>query len=443
MSNILVIDDEIDIRESIVAILSDEGFLCDNASNSKEAIHLIGINKYDLIILDVWLNDPDYDGMKLLKLIKKDNAKVPIIIISGHGNIDMAVEAIKEGAYEFVEKPFKSERLILSVSRALEVKLIREENKELKEVNFSKDKLIGSSIATTKINEMINKIAPTSSRVLITGESGTGKDLVAKEIHLNSMFKEGPFIVINASLLEPEGIENELFGVEDNGLIKHTGFFEKANKGTLFIDEVGEMPMQTQIKILRVLTEQSFSRIGGDKTINIETRIISSSTKDLLLAIKNNQFRKDLYHRLNVVELNLPRLVDRIEDLDELIEYFVDNFCKENGMPKKNVISDIKNKYLHYDWPGNIRELKNNIERELIIGEKLDDSNINNLNSDFDQKNVISMPIKNAREAFEKNYLSSQLKRFNGNISKTANFIGMERSALHRKLKQLKIMDIE
>ena len=443
MSNILVIDDEIDIRESIVAILSDEGFLCDNASNSNEAIHLIGINKYDLIILDVWLNDPDYDGMKLLKLIKKDNAKVPIIIISGHGNIDMAVEAIKEGAYEFVEKPFKSERLILSVSRALEVKLIREENKVLKEVNFSKDKLIGSSIVTTKINEMINKIAPTSSRILITGESGTGKDLVAKEIHLNSMFKDGPFIVINASLLEPEGIENELFGVEDNGLIKHTGFFEKANKGTLFIDEVGEMPMQTQIKILRVLTEQSFSRIGGDKTINIETRIISSSTKDLLLAIKNNQFRKDLYHRLNVVELNLPRLVDRIEDLDELIEYFVDNFCKENGMPKKNVISDIKNKYLHYDWPGNIRELKNNIERELIIGEKLDDSNINDLNSDFDQKNVISMPIKNAREAFEKNYLSSQLKRFNGNISKTANFIGMERSALHRKLKQLKIMDIE
>ena len=443
MSNILVIDDENDIRESIVAILSDEGFLCDNASNSKEAIHLIGINKYDLIILDVWLNDPDYDGMRLLKLIKKDNAKVPIIIISGHGNIDMAVEAIKEGAYEFVEKPFKSERLILSVSRALEVKLIREENKELKEVNFSKDKLIGSSIVTTKINEMINKIAPTSSRVLITGESGTGKDLVAKEIHLNSMFKDGPFIVINASLLEPEGIENELFGVEDNGLIKHTGFFEKANKGTLFIDEVGEMPMQTQIKILRVLTEQSFSRIGGDKTINIETRIISSSTKDLLLAIKNNQFRKDLYHRLNVVELNLPRLVDRIEDLDELIEYFVDNFCKENGMPKKNVISDIKNKYLHYDWPGNIRELKNNIERELIIGEKLDVSNNNDLNSDFDQKNVISMPIKNAREAFEKNYLSSQLKRFNGNISKTANFIGMERSALHRKLKQLKIMDIE
>ena len=443
MSNILIIDDEIDISESIVAILTDEGFSCDSASNSNEAIQLIDINKYDLIILDVWLNDPEYDGIKLLKFIKKKDLKIPIIIISGHGNIDMAVEAIKEGAYEFVEKPFKSERLILSVSRALEVNLIREENKELKEISFSKDKLIGTSSIAIKIKDIISKVAPTASRLLITGESGTGKDLVAKEIHLNSLYKDGPFIVINASLLEPEGIENELFGVELNGLIKHTGFFEKANKGTLYIDEVGEMPIQTQIKILRVLTDQSFTRMGGDKIINIETRIIASSTKDLLLAIENNQFRKDLYHRLNVVELNLPKLVDRLEDLDELIDYFTKNFCKENGVSNKNIISKIKDKYLHYDWPGNIRELKNNIERELIIGEKHDLSNNNDLNSAFDQKNVISMPIKNAREAFEKNYLSSQLKRFNGNISKTANFIGMERSALHRKLKQLKITDIE
>lgn len=443
MSNILIIDDEIDISESIVAILTDEGFSCDSASNSNEAIQLIDINKYDLIILDVWLNDPEYDGIKLLKFIKKKDLKIPIIIISGHGSIDMAVEAIKEGAYEFVEKPFKSERLILSVSRALEVNLIREENKELKEISFSKDKLIGTSSIAIKIKDIISKVAPTASRLLITGESGTGKDLVAKEIHLNSLYKDGPFIVINASLLEPEGIENELFGVELNGLIKHTGFFEKANKGTLYIDEVGEMPIQTQIKILRVLTDQSFTRMGGDKIINIETRIIASSTKDLLLAIENNQFRKDLYHRLNVVELNLPRLVDRLEDLDELIDYFTKNFCKENGVSNKNIISKIKDKYLHYDWPGNIRELKNNIERELIIGEKHDLSNNNDLNSAFDQKNVISMPIKNAREAFEKNYLSSQLKRFNGNISKTASFIGMERSALHRKLKQLKITDIE
>ena len=443
MNKILIIDDEIDITESISAILSDEGFECTKALNPNDAINFIENNIYDLIILDVWLNDANYDGIKLLKLIKKKNIKAPIVIISGHGNIDMAVEAIKEGAYEFVEKPFKSERLTLSVSRALEVKLIRDENKKLKEINFDKNQLIGSSPNTLKIREIISKIAHTSSRVLITGESGTGKDLVAKEIHNRSMFKDGPFVVINASLLEPNGIENELFGIEENGLIKHTGLFEKANNGSLFIDEVGEMPMQTQIKILRVLTEQSFTRIGGDKIVNIETRIIASSTKDLIIAIEENLFRKDLYHRLNVVELKLPRLVDRIDDIDELIKYFSDNFNKTNGLPKKNIINEIKDRYVHYDWPGNIRELKNAVERELIIGDKHQILNNNKLKDDFDQKNVISMPIKNAREAFEKNYLLSQIKRFDGNISKTAAFIGMERSALHRKLKQLKITDID
>ncbi|MDC1366230.1 sigma-54 dependent transcriptional regulator [Pelagibacterales bacterium] len=443
MNKILIIDDEIDITESISAILTDEGFYCTSASNSEEAITLLSNELFDLIILDVWLNDPDYDGIKLLKLIKKKKIKTPVIIISGHGNIEMAVDAIKEGAYEFIEKPFKSERLTLSVSRALEVKLIRDENKELKEINFDRNKLIGSSSNTSKVRDIINKVSSTSSRILITGESGTGKDLVAREIHNKSMFKDGPFIVVNASLLEPEGIENELFGIEENGIIKHTGLFEKANKGSLFIDEVGEMPMQTQIKILRVLTEQSFTRIGGEKIVNIETRIIASSTKDLILAIKKNQFRQDLYHRLNVVELSLPRLVDRIEDMDDLINYFSNNFTKSNSLPEKNVIKEIKEKYVHHDWPGNIRELKNAVEREIIIGEKYDILTNKNLNDDFDQKNVISMPLKNAREAFEKNYLLSQIKRFDGNISKTAAFIGMERSALHRKLKQLKITDLE
>ena len=443
MNKILIIDDEIDITESISAILTDDGFNCTSASSSEEAIAFLSNKIFDLIILDVWLNDPDYDGIKLLKLIKKKKIKTPVIIISGHGNIEMAVDAIKEGAYEFIEKPFKSERLTLSVSRALEVKLIRDENKELKEINFDRNKLIGSSSNTTKVRDIINKVASTSSRILITGESGTGKDLVAREIHKKSMFKDGPFIVVNASLLEPDGIENELFGIEENGIIKHTGLFEKANNGSLFIDEVGEMPMQTQIKILRVLTEQSFTRMGGDKTVTIETRIIASSTKDLILAIKENQFRQDLYHRLNVVELSLPRLVDRIEDMDDLINYFSNNFTKSNSLPEKNVINEIKEKYMHHDWPGNIRELKNAVEREIIIGEKYDILSNKNLNDDFDQKNVISMPLKNAREAFEKNYLLSQIKRFDGNISKTAAFIGMERSALHRKLKQLKITDLE
>ena len=443
MTEVLIIDDEIDISESISAILQDEGLKCTTVSNSIDAIDSINKVAYELIILDVWLNEEDYDGIKLLKLIKKDYPKIPVIIISGHGNIDMAVEAIKEGAYEFVEKPFKSERLILSVSRALEVKLMKEENKELKEINFNKDVFIGSSIGAVKIREIVKKIAPTTSRVLITGDSGTGKDLIAKEIHNNSLFKEGPFIVVNASLLEPEGIENELFGTENDGLIKHTGLFEKANKGTLFIDEVGEMPIQTQIKILRILTDQSFTRIGGEKEVKIETRIIASSTKNLLLAIENNTFRKDLYHRLNVVELNLPKLADRVEDIDELILYFISKLSKKTKTEINEVLINIKNKFLHYDWPGNIRELKNVVERELIIGEKEGFSDNDELYSDFDEKNVISMPLKNAREAFERNYLLSQIKRFNGNISKTATFIGMERSALHRKLKQLKITEVE
>ena len=443
MTEVLIVDDEIDISESISAILKDEGLNCTTVSNSVDAIDTINKVSYELIILDVWLNEEDYDGIKLLKLIKKNYPKIPIIIISGHGNIDMAVEAIKEGAYEFVEKPFKSERLILSVSRALEVKLMKEENRELKEINFKKDIFIGSSNSAIKIREIVKKIAPTTSRVLITGDSGTGKDLIAREIHNNSLFKEGPFIVVNASLLEPEGIENELFGIENDGLIKHTGLFEKANEGSLFIDEVGEMPMQTQIKILRVLTDQSFTRIGGEKEVKIETRIIASSTKNLLLAIKNNTFRKDLYHRLNVVELCLPKLADRIDDIDELISYFISKLSKKTKTEINEVLVNIKNKFLHYDWPGNIRELKNVVERELIIGEKEGFFDNKELYGDFDEKNVISMPLKNAREAFERNYLLSQIKRFNGNISKTATFIGMERSALHRKLKQLKITEIE
>ncbi|MDC3111576.1 sigma-54 dependent transcriptional regulator [Pelagibacteraceae bacterium] len=443
MTEVLIIDDEIDISESISAILQDEGLKCTTVSNSIDAINAINKVAYELIILDVWLNEEDYDGIKLLKLIKKDYPKIPVIIISGHGNIDMAVEAIKEGAYEFVEKPFKSERLILSVSRALEVKLMKEENKELKEINFNKDVFIGSSNNAVKIREIVKKIAPTTSRVLITGDSGTGKDLIAREIHNNSLFKEGPFIVVNASLLEPEGIENELFGIENDGLIKHTGLFEKANKGSLFIDEVGEMPIQTQIKILRVLTDQSFTRIGGEKEVKIETRIIASSTKNLLLAIENNTFRKDLYHRLNVVKLNLPKLADRVEDIDELILYFISKLSKKTKTEINEVLINIKKKFLHYDWPGNIRELKNVVERELIIGEKEGFSDNDDLYGVFDEKNVISMPLKNAREAFERNYLLSQIKRFNGNISKTATFIGMERSALHRKLKQLKITEVE
>tara|TARA_B100000965_G_scaffold10053_1_gene7808 strand:- start:95 stop:1429 length:1335 start_codon:yes stop_codon:yes gene_type:complete len=443
MKKILIVDDEKDIRNNIKAILSDENYFADTAENSDEALKLIDRNVYDLVILDVWLNDSTLDGIELLKNIKSSHIDMPVVIISGHGNIEMAVEAIKEGAQEFIEKPFSSERLILSVSRSIEVAQIKYENQKLKEKDIYDYKFIGNSPSIQKIRQLIDKVAPTSSRVLIYGESGTGKDVVAREIHKNSKYSNGPFIVVNAAILEPEGIENELFG-HDNGNGEYTtGVFEKSHNGTLFIDEVGEMPLQTQAKILRVLTDQSFSRVGDDKLISIDSRIICSSTKDLNELIDSGNFRKDLFHRLNVVNIRVPNLSERIEDVDLIIDYYSKHFSDLNSVKNVNLKPLIKSKYLNYDWPGNIRELKNIIERYIIIGEKFDDSDSNNQNFNDESKNVISMPLKNARRIFEKNYLQSQIKRFNGNISKTASFIGMERSALHRKLKQLGINEEE
>ena len=439
MKKILIVDDEKDIRTNIKAILTDENYLTDTAENSDQTLELVKKDNFDLIILDVWLNDSALDGIELLKTLKTSYKDIPVIIISGHGNIQMAVEAIKEGAQEFIEKPFSSERLILSVSRSIEVAQIKYENQKLKEKDIYNYEFIGNSQSIQKIKQLIGKVAPTSSRVLIYGESGTGKDIVAREIHKQSKYSNGPFIVVNAAMLEPEGIENELFGHDNgNGEIT-TGVFEKSHNGTIFIDEVGEMPLQTQAKILRVLTDQSFSRVGDDKLISIDSRIICSSTKDLNELIDNGSFRKDLFHRLNVVNITMPNLSERIEDIDLIIDYFSEYFSELNSIKNINLKPLIKSKYLNYEWPGNIRELRNLIERYIIIGENFDESNHENKNLKNEEKNVISMPLKNARKIFEKNYLESQIKRFNGNISKTATFIGMERSALHRKLKQLGI----
>ena len=439
MKKILIVDDEKDIRNNIKAILKDEKYLTSTAENSDEALNLIKKDNFDLIILDVWLNNSNLDGIELLKTIKASYRKIPIIIISGHGNIDMAVEAIKEGAQEFIEKPFSSERLILSVSRSIEVAEIKNENQKLKDKDIYDYEFIGNSSSIQKIKQLIDRVAPTSSRVLIYGESGTGKDIVAREIHKQSKYSSGPFVVVNAAILEPEGIENELFGF-DNGYGEiTTGMFEKSHKGTLFIDEVGEMPLQTQAKILRVLTDQSFTRVGDDKLISIDSRIICSSTKDLNQLIEIGSFRKDLFHRLNVVNIRIPNLSERIEDIDLITDYFSKYFSALNSVKEVNLKPLIKSKYLNYEWPGNIRELRNLIERYIIIGDKFDESVSENDNLRDESKNVISMPLKNARRIFEKNYLQSQINRFNGNISKTASFIGMERSALHRKLKQLGI----
>ena len=441
MKNILVIDDEIDICNNIKAILTDEGFNIQVAHNSDDAFNYINKHSYSLIILDVWLDNSKYDGLEILKQIRK-NLTIPVIIISGHGNIEMAVSAIKDGANEFIEKPFNTERLLLSVNRSIELHEVKHENRILKEGSISDYKFIGESSAIIKIKQQIVKIAPTSSRVMIYGESGTGKDIIAKEIHKNSINKDGPFIILNAALMEPENLESELFGIQDNNL-DEIGHLEKAENGTLFIDEVGEMPLQTQAKILRVLTDKNFTKRGGKELIKLNCRIICSSTKNLEQLTNEGSFRKDLFHRLNVVTIKLPNLSERSDDIDSLIDYFTEIFSKENNQKNTDLKPLIKTKYINYEWPGNIRELRNVIERYSILGEKYDDNNATEKLDDFQNKNVISLPLRNARKLFEKNYLQSQINRFDGNISKTAAFIGMERSALHRKLKQLGITEEE
>ena len=439
MKNILIIDDELDICNNIKAILEDENYIANIALNSEQAFNYLDNKNYNLIILDVWLENSQHDGLEILKKVRKKN-DVPIIVISGHGNIDMAVNAIKDGANEFIEKPFNTERLLLSVERSIELYEIKDENKLLKQRDIFDYSFIGESAAINKIKQQISKIAPTSSRVMIYGESGTGKDIVAKEIHKNSNFRDGPFIAINAALMHPDNLEHELFGTY-NLVNDKKGYLEKASKGTLFIDEVGEMPLQTQAKILRVLTDKNFTKTGSDKLINLNCRIICSSIKNLEQLSVEGSFRKDLFHRLNVVTINLPNLNERSEDFDELIDYFSNIFSKQNNVKVIDLKPIIKTKYINYNWPGNIRELRNLIERYIILGEKHDERIESNKIDVIQDRNVISLPLKNARKIFEKNYLQSQINRFNGNISRTASFIGMERSALHRKLKLLGITE--
>ena len=431
---ILIIDDEADIANNISAILNDEDFDTSIAYNSSEAFNFLSKNDYSLIILDVWLDNSELDGIGILKKLRETNS-IPVIIISGHGNIEMAVKAIKEGASEFIEKPFSTERLLLSVLRSIELYEVKSENNRLKQKSIYDYEFIGKSAAINKVKNLIKKIAPTTSRVMIYGDSGTGKDIVAREIHRNSNFNKGPFIIINAALMEPENIEREFFGYYENNVSK-IGYLEAASNGTIFIDEVGEMPLQTQAKILRVLTDKRFTKMGDNKIIELNCRIICSSIQNLENLISEGSFRKDLFHRLNVVSIYLPKLVERLEDIDDLIAYFIENFSGEKA-DCINLIPVIKSKYINYDWPGNIRELRNIIERHMILGEKYDEEENAEVKTQFTDQNVISLPLKNARKIFEKHYLQSQINRFDGNISKTATFIGMERSALHRKLKQL------
>ena len=449
---ILVVEDEEDIRSLIAGILSDEGYHIREAGSSQEALSKFKSRKPSLVIMDVWLKGSELDGIELLDVFKDNDPDIPVIIISGHGTVETAVSAIRKGAYDYIVKPFKSEKLIVTAQRALETVQLRQENEELRGRSTSEDELIGNSAIITQVRQKIERIAPTNSRILITGPSGAGKELVARLLHAKSGRASGPFKAVNAASMVPERVEEELFGVEDaDGRTFKTGLLERAHFGTLYLDEVADMPLETQGKLLRLLVDQRFNRIGGQKDVQVDVRIITSTSRDLEKETKLGRFREDLYHRLNVMPLIAPALMERREDIPQLVEYFIGRLASSTGLPARKIGEDAMAALQAHDWPGNVRQLRNNVERLLILatGEPSEPITLESLpdevsvlrGSESVQSNerMISMPLRNAREHFEREYLSTQIERFGGNISRTATFVGMERSALHRKLKSLGI----
>tara|TARA_B100000029_G_scaffold512776_1_gene610389 strand:- start:1917 stop:3275 length:1359 start_codon:yes stop_codon:yes gene_type:complete len=449
-NEILVIDDNADIRHLISSILKDKGFIVREAANFDQAMLEINKKLPDVAIIDVKLDKGDNDGIELLVHIKKINNEIPVIMISGHANVQMAVDSLKMGAFEFIQKPFSSERLINFTFRAAENINLKKERQVLESKLFHSYEIIGQSQPIEKVRNLISKLANTESRIFISGPAGSGKELVARQIHKQSSRSKKPFVVVNGALLDPQKYEQELFGSENkNGTINY-GFFENAKDGTLLIDGVSEIPLDTQAKILRVLIDQKFRRVNGSKEINVNVRIISTSSKNIRDEIDKGNFREDLYHRLNVVPIFLPALKDRTEDIPLLLNYFSKKISELNGINQTKLDTNF-DLFYKYEWPGNVRELRNLVERISILSINEKTININQLVQDsLSQKNtninaldnVLSFPLKEAREKFEKNYLASQLKKHKGNISKTAEFVGMERSALHRKLKSLGIKGI-
>jgi len=453
LKEILVIDDNPDIRFLVSNILEEQNYKIRTAANYDQAVLEINKRLPDLAILDIKLDKPDKDGIDLLKLIIKKNKNIPVIMISGHATVKVAVEAIRLGAYEFIEKPFSKEKILNYVNRGLESSLLKKEKDIIENKLFHSFDLVGDSTDMVKVRKTIEKLSTSESRVLISGPTGSGKELVARKIHKNSGRVKEPFVIINAALLKERTYEKELFGEEfDDGNISF-GALERANKGTLLIDEVSEIPYETQANVLRVLIDQKFKRINGSKDINVNIRLISSTSKDLKQLVKENKFREDLFHRLNVMPIELNSLSSRTEDIPLLINYFKTKLAEINGVQEPNI--DIKNDSLYtYSWPGNVRELRNLVERITILSSNESKDKINQLINDIlnpsskitEENNILTQsfqsPLKEAREHFEKEYLTTQLKKHHGNISKTADFIGMERSALHRKLKSLGIKGI-
>lgn len=451
-SDILIVDDEADIRDLVAGILQDEGYETRTARDSDEALAVMKARRPNLVFLDIWLQGSRLDGLQLLDLAKGEHPEVPIVMISGHGNIETAVAAIKQGAYDFIEKPFKADRLVLVAERALENSRLKREVRELKQLAPFASSLVGHSPAMNQLRQTVEKVAPTNSRILIVGPSGAGKELAARTIHTHSGRADGPFVVINAAAITPERMETELFGVEpaNSDETRKIGALEEAHGGSLFIDEIGDMPRETQSKILRVLVDQTFQRVGGSNKIAVDVRIVSSTARNLEAEIAAGRFREDLYHRLSVVPIRVPPLAERREDIPELVDYFMDQISLSTGLPKRQIGPDAMAVLQSHDWPGNVRQLRNNVERllilaggepEAVISASMLPQDVGSMVPSMPHGNggetLMGMPLREAREAFEREYLRAQISRFGGNISRTAEFVGMERSALHRKLKAL------
>ncbi len=453
-AEILIVDDEADIRELVAGILEDEGYATRTARNSDDALGAIVSRRPSLVFLDIWLQGSKLDGLQLLEAIKQEHPELPVVMISGHGNIETAVAAIKHGAYDFIEKPFKADRLVLVADRALETSRLKREVKQLKQLAPLPTTLVGRSAAISQLRQGIERVAPTNSRVLIVGPSGAGKELAARTMHQLSARASGPFIVINAAAITPERMETELFGVDNaNGVDgRKAGALEEAHGGTLFIDDVADLPRETQNKILRVLVDQTFQRVGGANKIAVDVRIVSSTARNLEALIAEGKFREDLFHRLAVVPIRVPPLAERREDIPDLVDYFMDQISQATGLPKRRIGEDAMAVLQSHNWPGNVRQLRNNIERLMILAGGDPDavlsarmlppdvgSMVPSMPNGNGGEQLMGLPLRDAREVFEREYLVAQISRFGGNISRTAEFVGMERSALHRKLKALGI----
>jgi len=450
--DILIVDDERDIRELVAGVLSDEGYECRTAGDSTSALDMIDQRRPSLVLLDVWLHGSPMDGLEVLDAIKQREPELPVIIFSGHGNIDTAVSAIGRGAMDFIEKPFEAERLLLLVARATETERLRRENARLREGFVTSDEFTGNSTAINQVRATLKRVANTGSRLLISGPAGSGKEVAARLLHSWSGRAGGAFVTVNSARITPERFEQELFGEESGGKLVRAGLLEMADGGTLYLDEVADMPLSTQARILRVLTEQAFVRVGGNRQLRVDVRVVSSTARDLEKEIGERRFREDLFYRLNVVPVSIPSLAERREDIPSLVDHFFARFAADQGVESPEVSIEAMAALQSYEWPGNVRQLRNVVERTIILTPR---DRLGRIEADMLPGEVLSgrisgdnglpalmgVPLREARENFEREYLRVQIRRFSGNISRTASFIGMERSALHRKLKLLGMVD--